>query len=145
MDALKEAVRELKLYNYRKASLKNITKHLAELEDRTTRLKSSGDFKEVVSFGGMNSGDQLINLLSEIEDLKHNYNWVNHLINRVDRGLELLSPEERLVLEKFYIRRTRRYLDELIEELFYERTSIYRMKDEALRKFTIALYGIERL
>ena len=61
---------------------------------------------------------------------------------RIDRGLSVLTQEQRTILDRFYIHRTDRYLDELMDELGYERRSIYYHHNAALRDFTVAMYGL---
>lgn len=54
----------------------------------------------------------------------------------------MLTPEQRTILDRFYIHRTDYYLDELMDELGYERRSIYYRHNAALRDFTVAMYGL---
>ena len=58
-------------------------------------------------------------------------------------ALETLSREEQLVLQQFYIQRERGHMDRLCRELGVEEASVYRLKNRALEKFTMALYGPE--
>lgn len=57
-------------------------------------------------------------------------------------GLEILSQEERLLLDRFYIHPSKGNVDRLCEELGLERTAVYSRKDKALRHFTLCLYGM---
>ena len=54
----------------------------------------------------------------------------------------MLTPEQRTILDRFYIHRTDHYLDDLMDELGYERRSIYYRHNTALRDFTVAMYGL---
>jgi hypothetical protein len=56
--------------------------------------------------------------------------------------LEGLDDRERLVLERFYIQRTRGHVERLMDELHFEKSRVYQCKDEALYKFTISMYGL---
>ncbi len=67
---------------------------------------------------------------------------LKRLVKLTERGLSQLTDEERRVLERFFIYRGGRHVDDLMEELCYERTRIYELKDEALYKFTVAMYGM---
>ena len=67
---------------------------------------------------------------------------VSRAIDRVNRGLGVLDEREQKILNSFYIHRMPGYIDKLTEELFCEKSTIYRIKDEALYKFTIAMYGV---
>ena len=59
-----------------------------------------------------------------------------------ERALRTLSPEEKLILHRMYILPERGCLDRLSMELGIEQSTIYRRRDKALHKFTMALYGI---
>ena len=59
----------------------------------------------------------------------------------VEGGLSVLDDEERLVLDRFYIHRAKGNVGELCERLNVEQATVYRKRDIALRRFTIALYG----
>ena len=55
---------------------------------------------------------------------------------------ELVELINGFVLEKFYINRSEDYMEELKEELFCEQAQIYRIKDTALKKYTLSFFGI---
>ena len=55
---------------------------------------------------------------------------------------DTLTEDERVVLDKFYINRPTRHIDRLCDELHCEKSTVYRLKDSGLKKFTIAMYGI---
>ena len=60
-----------------------------------------------------------------------------------DVALAVLTDEDRLVLDRFYIHPMRGNVDRLRGELGLEdERSVYKRKDKALRRFTVALYGI---
>lgn len=59
----------------------------------------------------------------------------------IKRGLAVLTPEERLILSRFYIYREKGNPQRLCEALGVEQSSVYRRKDKALRKFIEAIYG----
>ncbi len=63
------------------------------------------------------------------------------LCGQVQRGLQVLSPGERLVLARFYIFPGKGVAKRLCEELQVESSSVYRYRDRALGKFVTALYG----
>ena len=60
----------------------------------------------------------------------------------VDRALEVLDDEERLVLDRFYIHRAKGAVAELCDRLNLEKSAVYDRRDKALRHFTLALYGV---
>lgn len=135
------AMQDLRKYEGQKRSLANIAERISLLNQKNASMKrfrtdtipgvgGSSDWTDVVLDDGV-----------ECERLKLLYQVNRRLINIVDRGLSALSDNEKLVLEKFYMKRTKNYLEELKSELKLEQTQVYRLKDEALYKFTINMYG----
>ena len=71
--------------------------------------------------------------------------YVAKEIGITEKGLAVLTEEEKTVLYKFFINRPRRHIEDLCESLNYEKTRIYEIKETALRKFTLSCYGIVEL
>ena len=63
------------------------------------------------------------------------------LANIVDRALSALDPDDRIILERFYIAGQRGSDKALAAEFSTDVHTIQQQKDAALRRFTIALYG----
>ena len=91
--------------------------------------------------GSSRRESDLIDNIDRRGRLQANLELARQKARRIERGLSVLTPQERLVLERFFIRRTRDYMDRLCEELSCETAQIYRIKDSGLRKFTLAMYG----
>jgi len=64
-----------------------------------------------------------------------------YLFGQVERGLTALDADERLVLWMLYIQPAKGNIDRLCGELCVEQATIYRKRDKALHRFTLALYG----
>ena len=60
-------------------------------------------------------------------------------VENLDRALQVLTPEERLVVQMLYIDRQEHAVDKLCGMLRVERTSVYRRRDRALDKIGKAL------
>ena len=58
-----------------------------------------------------------------------------------DGGLSALDEEDKLVLDRFFVHRRKGACEQLCEELDREKAQVYRRRDRALRRFTLALYG----
>jgi hypothetical protein len=58
-----------------------------------------------------------------------------------DRALEVLNPEEKMLLERFFIYPQKGIAERLCSEMGVESSSVYRKRDKALQRFTVALYG----
>jgi ArpU family phage transcriptional regulator len=95
-----------------------------------------------VQGGGSRIEDRMLSNIVERERLAHTYRAAKRLVELTERGLDGLDERERLVLERFYITPAKNAVPRLSEELFVEKSQVYRIKDDALYKFTICQYGI---
>ncbi|MBR3847702.1 MAG: hypothetical protein IKM21_00235 [Oscillospiraceae bacterium] len=86
---------------------------------------------------------EFINAMVEMERLSANINSAQKLINIIERGLASLSPEDRKLLEKFYMSSSPSKMRHLSDEFGYEARTLYRKRERALTNFTIAMYGLE--
>lgn len=145
MDWKKAAEDDLKLYNLRMLSLDNISERIATLKASKEGVKACVIDKAPVKGGQSKYEEMLINCIVEIERLSLNYEVTERLIKLTERGLSVLDDEEREVLESFYISGSERCLDVLRERLGYEKSQIYRIKDRALQKYTVACFGVTQL
>lgn len=142
MDFRKEAADKLRCYLAKQTSLVSIEEELHRLEEDFGRLGSSCKDSPSVSGGENHAEDALINNIALREELSAAKKDVVEWLRIVDRAFECLDEEEKRVLDLMYIHRAKGNVDQLCAELYIERPTVYRRKDAALRKFTIALYGI---
>lgn len=75
------------------------------------------------------------------EELGRSLEQTKKWVELVELGLSVLNDEERLILDGFYIRSEKGAADRLAGDLALDVKTVYRRKDAALRRFTIALYG----
>lgn len=93
--------------------------------------------------GGENTQeDKLLSNIVHRQELERRLADTQIWLATVDRALDLLAREDRLILERFYIHPAKGNVDRLCEELAIEKAGIYNRKDKALRRLTIAIYGI---
>lgn len=59
----------------------------------------------------------------------------------IEKGMNCLDEIEKKVLDYFYISRPYNHIKLLMDELHYEKSQVYRLKDEALSKYTSLRYG----
>ena len=143
MNWRQEAANDLMNYPRRKESLQNIAEQMAALKAQFGAIKSaSNDSTPVMGGGESRYEDWLLNNIVKRERLSLTYQATKRLVNVVEKGLAGLSEQERHVIDRFYINRTKDYIERLINETGYEQAQIYRIKTDALYKFTIAMYGI---
>ena len=75
------------------------------------------------------------------EELSRQLESARAWVAMADNGLAALDEEDRLVLDRFYVHRHKGACERLCEELDREKAQVYRRRDRALRRFTLALYG----
>jgi hypothetical protein len=136
------AIDDLKQYIDMRDSLCNVNERIAALKLKYTGIKSTNMETAPVKGGTSKIEDRLIDNIVERQRLEYTYKATKKLVDIIQRGLDGLDEKERLVLERFYIYRTSGHVERLMEELNYEQRRIYQIKDEALYKFTVKMYGI---
>lgn len=127
-----EAVERLKRYEAMRACLSSLPKELARLEEDAGRIRSAGDAGQE---------DALLSNRVCYQELQGNLNRAKLWLAGMDKALGVLSRQERRILERFYIQGEKGAAGELAKEMFVDIKTVYRRKDEAIRKFTLALYG----
>ena len=141
MNWKKEAIEKLKEYNARKQAITSIPMEIAQLESAVRGIRSASADGVAISGGGSGREDMLLSNICKREELKRSLAAAKVWVSQVDTALSVLDQEERLVLDRFYINPARGNVDRLCGELNVEKPTIYRRKDDALRHFTICLYG----
>ena len=140
MNWRKEAANDLRTYPERKAAIENIRERIEVLEEQFTSLK--GISTDTPVMGGMSRQEEkMLDNISEREKLSSSLKITEDLVKLTEKGLEVLEKRERQVLEGFYFERSENNVERLCEKFHLEKTRLYEIKDIALRKFTIAMYG----
>ncbi len=145
MNYINFAIEDLKKYKSLKESLHNIEDRINYLEDDFNTLKGASTSSTPTSGGSSKREDYLINNIVMRERLTLNFKTTKTLLRIIEKGLKSLTENERLVLEYFYIDRPKNHLERLSEKLYIERSQVYLLKDKALYKFTINMYGVSDL
>lgn len=143
MNWKKIAIERLKDYEARKEACKRIPEQIATLEMRYTSIRSATTDATVVRMGNGNQREQaLIENIVERNELKNNFKIAKREVEITKKGLEHLTDEQYKILDRFYISRTPGHVERLCEELCMEKSRVYELKDDALRRFTLACYGV---
>lgn len=138
------ATEDLREYTGLRASVRNISERIEALELEFTGIKGSQTDRMPVSGSGGNKWeDFLVNNIVERDQLKLKLMSVQKYVKIISRGLSALTDEESLVLKYFYISKEENHIEKLIEQLGIERSEVYRLKERALRKFTLYMYGLQ--
>lgn len=136
-----EAVSRLKSYQSKKLALENIPLEIRQQVLALTSIRSADPDSAPVR-GNSSREDAMLNSMVYRGELEESLLRTKLWVDATDRALGVLNQEERILLERFFIYAEPKAADRLAGDLCMDVKTIYRRKDEALRKFTIALYGM---
>ena len=83
----------------------------------------------------------MLNNIVKRQELQWSLDQARLWMQNVTEALDALEPEEKGILQQLYISHEVGAMERLCEKLCLEKSSIYRKRDSALRKFTLAMYG----
>ena len=136
----KEAIEELKRLEDLKESIHSLNERIELIQGQLYNISAVQIGERV---GSSDDGDDVrLSKMVELEELKARKLITEKRVQLLQDCLDKLSEEQRLILDRFYIRHTSDYIEELEEVLFKSRTQIYYEKDNALRRLVRLLYGI---
>lgn len=139
-----EATDKLKQYEAKRQALVIIPLEIAQIESTMAGIRSARTDTVSIKSSGINSNEnKLLSCIVRKEELQHNYEQASLWVEAVKTALDVLNDNERKILDRMYIQQEKYAADRLGEDLFVDIKTVYKWKDEALRKFTIALYGAE--
>ena len=137
-----EAIEKLKEYTARKNAIVSIPEEIKRLEEDAQRIRAASTDATPVQGGGSAREDMLLSNIVLREELQRRLSDAQRWVDIVDAGFAVLSDEDRLVLDRFYIHPMRGNVDRLCDDLAIEKAAVYKRKEKALRRFTVALYGL---
>ena len=125
-------------YKYIRCAVDNLNIRIEELRDMLTAINSP-DIRERVQGGKLE--DKKLSILCEIDRLEGIREFRLSDIHRMDSAFELLSEEQKSILWEFYVEGENGHVERLMEKLSLERRTVYYRHDQALKKFTLAMFG----
>ena len=142
MDWKKEAAEVLREYPAQEFTMERIMEQLDRLEENITGVRVAA-FTGVSVVGSKENHqeDRLVNAIAKKEELEEKLKSVRAWMATVDKALEMLSPEERRILDLLNIHRARGNAERLCDELHIEKSRLYDLRDQAFRMFTLSMYG----
>ena len=143
MNWQKISIERLREYEARKQAAESIPEQIETLNMAFTSVRSAKADATAVRGGNGNAReDALINNIVMREELQRNLDIAMREIQTTEKGLEGLTKDQKRILHKFYIERKPGHVEDLCAELCIERSRVYTLKDEALKAFTVACYGV---
>ena len=141
MNLLSESISDLRLYGQRKRFLENVDSQLIWLENDFTALKGCATDSEAVEGGASRSEDHLLNNIIKRDKLRQNKELAEKFVQTIERTLYLLPRQQQEILAEFFIDRSKGHIERLMEKYHVEQSMVYKLKNEALRNFTLLRSG----
>ncbi len=136
-----EAMEKLKKYDAMRMALKNIPEEIRRLKSEANIMRRASLETPFVRFSGGRREEAMLSNIVQRQELEWTLKQVKHWLSVTDRGLLALPEDERLVLQRLYLYPEKGAVDRLCAELGIEQSSVYRKRDQALERFTVAMYG----
>lgn len=136
-----EAIDRLRRYESMKNAIRTIPDEISRLEMEAVSIKAVRTDKLPVKSGSTDRNDALLDNMVRREELAWTLKQAKLWVKTTERGLGELTPEDKLVLHRLFISNERGNIERLCQELGCEQSTVYRKRDQAIYRFTIALYG----
>ena len=137
-----EAIERLTNYAAMVQAVENIPLELSRLEKASTGLRGCRTDKIRVSSSPSRQEDILLGNMIKQEALARSYENAKAWVDTTAKALSVLNSDEERILQQMYIYPQKGVVNQLCSELGMEQSSIYRKRDQALYRFTLALFGI---
>ena len=137
-----KAIDKLRGYTAQKASLTSLPEEIARLESEAYSIKSATSDGTAMKGGGSGREDRLLSNIVQREEHKMMLDRAQKSVSGIERGLSVLSEDERHVLDSMYITQEHGAVQRLMGEYgLAETSSLYKRVNKALHHFTVAMYG----
>ena len=141
MNWISESISDLRLYGQRKKFLEHVDSQLIWLENDFAALKGCTTDSEAVDGGASKSEDHLLNNIVKRDKLRQNKELAEKFVQTIERTLYLLPRQQQEILAEFFIDRSKGHIERLMEKYHVEQSMVYKLKNEALRNFTLLRSG----
>lgn len=143
MDWKQETIDKLTGYGAQRQALEDIPRELERLGASYTGIRAAKlDGMPRSGSSASSREEAMVDNITRRDNLKRKLKEAGLWASIVEGGLSVLDDEERLALQYCYIHKVKGSIDELCYRLNVDKSAAYRRRDEALRRFTMALYGV---
>ncbi|MBQ8797213.1 MAG: hypothetical protein IJZ56_03345 [Oscillospiraceae bacterium] len=137
----RQAINDLEMYGAKKRALINIPAQIKELEEKLISIRSQTADSVSVKGGGGSRDDAYLNNIVARDRLSANLEETRRYVSRIDGALSILTAVEMELLDSRWISKEENAVSNLARRLDKDPRTINRMINEALFKFTTAMYG----
>jgi hypothetical protein len=142
MDYVREAIEALKDYNNLITAEKNLVDQINGLMMERDNIKATRIKDVVVNGGNSQPDDAIANNIFKRKVLNLNLHATRKKIECMDRAFARLDDIEGKVLNRLFIIGGKNGIDDLCKELGYERSQVYNIRNDAIRRLSKALFGV---
>ena len=136
---------ELGRYYEKLMAIESLQDEIDMLTDRMEGIRSPKMDATPVQGGSSTAEERIINAICNRDNLTVNHELVKWQVRQMDRGLSILTDQQRRILDVAVMRREYNAIDRLCDELHISRSELYRRMDEAIKRYTICRYGVTEL
>jgi hypothetical protein len=137
------AIQNLKDYKLVRTGIENLRDKITDLEETIDGLRATSyDMDKIIAPGKNTEEDRLIKAMDQVTVLKPALRYKERELERMEKAFQILTAEQRLILDRFHVNRPENHIDILCEELKIEKSQVYNLHDAALRAFTRAMYAL---
>lgn len=139
---MNKAITELKEYSLWRTSIDIIPQRITEIEEKMIALGGGGADSPVMSSGNKRE-ERLVAYIDEKNELERTLEINKAKQKYIEKGLSMLTDTERKVLEVFYMSGMKYSdaMEKLVLENVYSESQIERIKADALRKYSLCVFG----
>lgn len=134
-------IEDLRSLERNRFAVEQLKAELKTLEARFTAIKATDYDKMPGSAGGNIQEDKMLTAIAKKDELEHDLKATTLHVEDMERLLTALEDDELTVVQKMFIQRQRGAAQKLGDELHLEKSQIYRIRDQALKKLAQARYG----
>lgn len=129
------AIEDLRRYKFIKLGIINSKERLATIDSTTKPLLHMSKKRRT------RRKRELVDAAAEADRLRQNISSAESTVLLIERALDSLTELERDTLERFYMDSNPKPVTLLSDEFGFSVRALYRIRYEALEKFTLAMYG----
>lgn len=141
MDYKQQAVEDLKRHGLRLQAVRNLQERIEVLQAKFEGAYGPRLDGVPMKGGGNAREERMVANIAKRDELQQALAQSRRMVALVQRGLRALPKDQRRVLEVFYLQPGHGKAEQLCEQLGVERATVYRLRDKALRNFTLVMYG----
>ena len=141
MNWKQEAIDHLQKYDAMLQAMENIPTELSRLKLLSQGMGGAKADSVKVKRTSAPADDRMINNFVKRQELERAYKNAKLWVTTIERALSVLDPDEKQILLRMYMDPQRGAVGDLCALLWVEQSSVYRKRDSALYRFTLALYG----